>query len=316
MLNNTDVTIIVPVYNSCNYLEECLESLINQTYENYEILLIDDGSSDGSEYICDLYAEKNEKVRVIHQANSGINQSRRVGVQNAHGKWITFVDNDDILLPNAIGEMVKKRNGTDIVIGFPYKCKYKNDISLDQARHDIIEGKLISVPWAKLYRKKLFVEEVFDFPRDLDGEEDLIMNLRLLFQTTLSPKFVSEQIYIWRKHGDNTSLTKIPSFEHEALFDKYLLESIPKQKVNDYLHSITLSRINGIKQIAMRFPYKYAKVKSSNKYFQLIMSDINKIDCRVGIKAYFLLHVTNPFLMSIMVFFIKCKVNIFGRLYA
>lgn len=91
------ITVIVPVYNVCNYLDRCLDSIVNQTYKNLDILIIDDGSTDGSSKICDMYRRKDKRVRVIHKRNEGIAITRNLGIKMSLGKYIGFVDSDDYI---------------------------------------------------------------------------------------------------------------------------------------------------------------------------------------------------------------------------
>ena len=91
------VSIVVPVYNSSKHLGDCLDSIRNQSYTNLDIVLIDDGSTDGSAEICDKYSKKDPRIRVVHQSNGGIGKAQNIGIDLAWGKFLAFVDNDDIL---------------------------------------------------------------------------------------------------------------------------------------------------------------------------------------------------------------------------
>ena len=91
----TKVSVIVPIYNTKRYLYKCIDSIINQTFKELEIILVDDGSTDGSSEVCDEYAGKDERIKVIHQENKGLVYSRYIGVSNAAGEYIGFVDSDD-----------------------------------------------------------------------------------------------------------------------------------------------------------------------------------------------------------------------------
>ena len=97
--NKITLSIIVPVYNVEKYLEDCVESLLNQTYQNYEIILVDDGSTDSSGKICDIVAESSSKIKVIHKENGGLSSARNTGLRAARGRYIGFVDSDDYILP-------------------------------------------------------------------------------------------------------------------------------------------------------------------------------------------------------------------------
>ncbi|MBR3802122.1 MAG: glycosyltransferase family 2 protein [Clostridia bacterium] len=117
MENQPIVSVIIPVYNVEDYLCECVDSVINQTYKNLEIILVDDGSTDSSGKICDDYAEKDERIRVIHKNNSGPSKTRNVGLEHAKGKYIFFLDSDDYIELNALEMLVQaaETNDADLV---------------------------------------------------------------------------------------------------------------------------------------------------------------------------------------------------------
>ena len=94
------ISVIVPVYNVEKYLEKCIDSIINQTYQNLEIILVDDGSTDGSGKICDEYSRKDNRIKVIHKENGGLSDARNIGIKNANGGLIGFIDSDDYITEN------------------------------------------------------------------------------------------------------------------------------------------------------------------------------------------------------------------------
>ena len=95
MNENPKITVIVPVYNTEKYLRRCVDSILAQTFTDFELLLIDDGSTDGSGAICDEYAKKDSRVRVFHKEIGGVSSARNLGLDKAYGEWISFVDSDD-----------------------------------------------------------------------------------------------------------------------------------------------------------------------------------------------------------------------------
>lgn len=102
------ISIIIPVYNSTLYLKQCVESILAQTYHNFEILLVDDGSTDDSPMICDEYAKKDDRIVTIHKQNGGTSDARNVGLEKASGDYITFMDNDDYWSdPDALCDIIK-----------------------------------------------------------------------------------------------------------------------------------------------------------------------------------------------------------------
>ena len=130
-------SVIVPVYNVEKYLNECVDSILTQTFEDFELVLVDDGSTDTSGDICNQYAQNDCRVKVIHKQNGGQSTARNLGVKNATGKYAVFLDSDDFISDkNFFGDLAKKiKEDTDVVV-FKY-CKYYNDhtdscaISLD-----------------------------------------------------------------------------------------------------------------------------------------------------------------------------------------
>lgn len=154
------ISVIIPVYNGGGYLQLCIDSILAQTFKDFELILIDDGSTDGSEKVCDEYAKMDKRVRVVHKANEGINATRRRGVHEAKGEWIAFSDDDDTMTPDALESLYALHDDTDIVCGFeviPDK-KLSSEASLDDIRHALLAGQLSVTPWAKLYRRSLLID--------------------------------------------------------------------------------------------------------------------------------------------------------------
>ena len=111
------VSVIVPVFNAAPFLERCIDSILGQTYPNLELLLVDDGSTDGSERICDRKAREDSRIRVIHQENGGSSRARNRGLEEAVGEWVTFVDADDTLLENGLAQMMDRTSvSTDFIM--------------------------------------------------------------------------------------------------------------------------------------------------------------------------------------------------------
>ena len=114
------ISIIIPVYNVEKYLNSCLDSVLAQIYENWECLLIDDGSKDSSGKICDEYASKDSRFRVFHKENGGVSSARNLGLDNAEGEWVTFVDSDDVLTNNFFSDFIialQENQDIDLFVG-------------------------------------------------------------------------------------------------------------------------------------------------------------------------------------------------------
>ena len=111
------ISVIVPVYNTEQYLPRCIESILSQSFTDFELLLIDDGSTDGSGKICDAYAEKDNRIRVFHKENGGVSSARNMGLDEAKGEWVYFVDSDDELLHDGLQVLFDNTNKeVDVVL--------------------------------------------------------------------------------------------------------------------------------------------------------------------------------------------------------
>jgi len=169
------VSVIIPVFNAEKYLEECIDSVINQTYNNLEIIIIDDGSTDSSGTICDNYANQDNRIKVIHRKNGGISDARNAGLKVIQGDYFTFVDADDTIDSNAIQLMVDSIRETGCMMAaFGYSTGTNGDIRdngffvLDSEE---LLGKILTneenytqiAVWGKLYCTKMFGDIRFSF---------------------------------------------------------------------------------------------------------------------------------------------------------
>ena len=116
------ISVIVPVYNVEQYVGECIESILNQSFYDIELILINDGSKDNSGFICDEYAKKDNRIKVIHKKNEGVSIARNIGIKNASGKYIAFVDSDDLVDKEIYTTMLQaiEESGSDLVM-----CRYE-----------------------------------------------------------------------------------------------------------------------------------------------------------------------------------------------
>lgn len=186
------ITVIIPVYNVEKYISKCLETILKQTYKNIEIILIDDGTKDNSGVICDDYAKKDSRIKVIHQENQGLSGARNTGLKKATGDYIFFLDSDDFVDEKMLEEMLLalKKNNADIVECGTIYCKedetyikentkneakvYKNEYQIKEL---ISSGDITTTSWGKLYKRNLFKD--FEFPLG-KYHEDLFTTYKLL----------------------------------------------------------------------------------------------------------------------------------------
>lgn len=186
------ISVIVPVYNSDKYIERCIRSITSQTFKDWELILIDDGSTDRSGIICEAYANLDKRIKVIHKSNSGVSSTRNIGIEEAKGEYITFIDSDDWIehdffekVTNEIEQMNVPvvitgyfRDNNNIIIN-RFKGKYKEIISIDKARKEFFLCDKFS--WevcAKFYKKEILNKIKFDV--NLKIGEDMLFFWQVL----------------------------------------------------------------------------------------------------------------------------------------
>ncbi len=171
---NVLVSVIIPVYKVEQYLKNCVDSVRQQTYTNLEIILVDDGSPDRCPELCDEYAEKDKRIKVIHKENGGLSDARNVGLDNAKGDYVAFVDSDDLILPNMIETLLSlcEENSAEISMCQSVKCgetdtldtlaiqKKSTEIQsytgFEKMKAYLVDEIIEPTTWKKLYSKGLF----------------------------------------------------------------------------------------------------------------------------------------------------------------
>lgn len=213
------VSIIVPVYNTAEYVEECIQSVLSQSYKNIELILVDDGSTDGSGLVCQKYKES-PNVQFFRQDNLGVNAARRKGVQESNGEWITFLDSDDFYLRNdAIDLLVSESEGVDIVFGSSGKgYAGRKDLPDFLPCEDFLEmqyaRELSAGPWAKLFHRELFTAKTLDESKNIKRAQDYLMNLELAIENKKPVRMFKHSIYFLREHPKSKRHTFVFSLDY------------------------------------------------------------------------------------------------------
>lgn len=214
------ISVIVPVYQAQEYLEQCINSILGQDYENLEVLLIEDGSEDGSVRICEEYERRSDRVRLIRQKNQGASEARNNGLRHARGEYVVFVDADDYVEGrHSFSHLVQKMNETkaDIVVG-DYSRLWDGKLLAAEKTKSFCEigqnegafrfqgffsvGTLAYV-WCKLYRNSFLQENQLCFG-DYNWAEDKMFNLQCYIKGA-KYAFLSEMVYVYRKNDKSIS---------------------------------------------------------------------------------------------------------------
>lgn len=211
------ISIVVPVYNAGRYLDKTIHSIQNQTYEEWELLLIDDGSTDDSGIICDKYAGQDKRITAWHKPNQGVSATRNIGIQESKGEWIVFVDADDILEKEYLNLMVSKANDVQLVCcslkSFP-DSKFEKltettktfDVIQETAQEFqwLYQNGFYNSPCNKLYRRSLIT---WEFATNCSLGEDLLFNIQY-FKKCRGIRVLPEQLYCYRYDLSQETLSK------------------------------------------------------------------------------------------------------------
>lgn len=229
------VSIIVPVYNAANHIARCVDSIRKQTYPNIEIILLNDGSSDVSLQVCQMYAGVDERIRLISRENQGVSATRNEGIRLARGRYLQFADSDDYLAPDATEQLVRaaQQHEADLVIAPFYRVKpsgradeeganKRDKVALsgflapgfydktEFAAHlmDQPASFFYGVMWNKLYRRELVLEKGIACSDELDWCEDLLFNLEYIRHAERFAS-VSSPVYYYVKNPGSLVATRV-----------------------------------------------------------------------------------------------------------
>lgn len=271
------ISVIVPVYNVEKYLRACVDSIIAQTYDNLEIILVDDGSPDNCPAICDEYAEKEQRVKVVHKNNVGVSAARNDGLLYSTGKYIMFIDSDDTVSSNWIEGLYESIQTNDFVIaGVTYvKNGEKNPcVPDDRNLVKLIKNSLFGYMCNKLYKRESLIGQEF-----CSGlREDLLFNLSLIRDGMTYAICDNCGYFYYQRHDSLLHAISVPELQTVYDFESQIgriirdLDNAPKKAiynivmysyVTDYVYKLLLSKnISGmekkclVKKIVSYYPLK------------------------------------------------------------
>lgn len=243
------ISIIIPIYKTEKYLEKCLTSVVNQTYKNLEILLIDDDSPDDSLKICKQWAKKDKRIKVYHKCNEGVSETRNYGIKEAKGKYICFIDSDDYIECTMIEKLYRKIKDDDADI-----CSCNSYIVRDNTKvlnkrkfekdilSDIFKGN--GFVCNKIYKKSIIQKTKFD--KHINIYEDLLFNISIVYNNPVKYSYINEPLYYYEQRNDsamNSTDFKRNIYSFEAL-EKII--SLLKTMNNNYYINYECNYIGNI----------------------------------------------------------------------
>ena len=281
----TKFSIILPVYNVEKYLSACVDSILNQTMKDYEVILVDDGSKDSSGFICDDYAKKYDCIKVIHKPNGGQADARNVGLKKAIGDYVFFIDSDDYLINDSVLFRISQRlNQSPDIVHFGSvewyemtgKTSSKNeDLCIEGGGHNpheiylelINKDSFRTSPWSKVVKRSLLVANGIEFEKGLLGEDnDWFYKVVNCVETI---ELINESFYVYRQRTGSTT----KSYGNKNLED--LLWIIEK-----WLKFVNEGELSGMKMVIRNDLARqycnaiigYSGLKNKKNYFQRIKS--------------------------------------------
>lgn len=307
--NKVKISVIVPCYKVEKFLEKCVNSILNSSFKDFEVILVDDGSPDKSGEIADKLAEQDYRIRVIHKQNGGVVKARETGVEAALGEWITLVDSDDSITPNALEDLYNASLGkdTDIVLGFPLGMEFPDipdNYNIEQYRSDIISGTRVqAAPWGRLIRRSIITPFLFDIPRKVRLGDDMIFNIRCAFATEKSPIIVKTYVYDYFTNDESITQTNKRDPEYEQYYHEMRMLSIPQHVQAKYMLSTIADRLHPVKWWSFQNPLDTSWLHS--EFIDNLKQDIVKSNYNLSIKNKIFLNQKNKILRLLCIYCIR-----------
>lgn len=320
--NEELISVVVPVYNVENYLPTCINSILNQTYRNIEIILVDDGSTDSSGHICDFFASIDSRVSAIHKKNEGLSEARNVGIENSAGLFVSLIDSDDVVCSNFIQTLyeVHLTSKSDLVccelICFYNEDenklqKYWNKINEKECTYSIYSSKEIieksfyqhiSITGApqKLYKKTLFDDIKFPYGRYF---EDMATTF-LFFEKAGSISVIDKKLYAYRMRIDSI-MNHV--FNVNKLDCIWVAEKIVSYYSEDDIDGVFCAAFRVNRLVYDQIPHSYKKEKNKvwneiKKYRWLVLVDAKAQKYE---RLLALLSFTGKYLFDFWIFFFR-----------
>ena len=308
------ISVIVPVYNAEKYLHRCLDSIINQSYKDIEVFLVNDGSTDDSGKICDFYVLNHRKINVIHKENSGPSESRNIGIRNSNGEFIFFIDSDDFLEKDALQLLIAsyEEHDADIIIGDFNKIVDNKIVNSGHQRvfstnklmtkQDIInytrnylkapnKFPLLAQSWGRLFKTSIIKKNNIFFDSTLHTFEDVAFNFVYLKYVN-KIFFLNKTLYNFLIHTDHLSTTMKFSNDPNSLFgyQKALLRA--REYLDNFCHNSCITKEIGqayVRYTIIQLIRLCLQVNSCNikQIYKFVCKVVNNPRLREGLRFYF-----------------------------
>lgn len=301
------VSVIVPVYRVEKYLGKCIESILHQTYPNWELLLVDDGSPDRSGRICDEYDKKDARIKVIHKENGGVSSARNIGIEQAKGDYVMFVDADDWLDSNCIETCFNKNDNVDL-IRFGMQSIYEEggspksiitineNLTIIDYRKLLVSRKTILGVCGGIYKRSIFTQQSIRFDESLLMGEDWLFNYNYVKHcSTLC--IIDKPLYIYNRFNESGCTNSFSFYKDKQLLEvAHLILNDKELNKDEYNSSKTACKLNVYYQALSHAICLSSSFKQLNNFRKEINSmdiapslmETMKSDSSIKIKIYML----------------------------
>lgn len=269
------VSIVLPVFNGERFLRDAVESVLKQTSSNWELLIINDGSTDSTASICDEFAATDKRIRVFHQANGGVNAARAKGIDNATGDYLTFLDADDALLPNALDQMIGLFCEDIDLVAYG---RVEGRFSREEYIKALWKGETGLVLWGKMFRTSLFKPIAHSLDRRMVMGEDLLLNS--IYALAINSAYIFPLAVYDANRDNEASVTR--NFKHNWEYEKYFFSKVDELFLNKCIGWDSYEEIRLLVNKSWLNAMKYVLLDSNNINYQDVEFK--------SVKSYFLLH--------------------------
>lgn len=311
------ISIVIPIYNVDTNLQQCLESIIDQTFTEWECILVDDGSKDGSGRICDDYPKKDERFKVIHKQNGGVSSARNVGIKQAKGEWVFFSDADDLLEVDALETFIKGTEGGSpfVMAGFnklsedrtlieTYTKEIIKELSVEEAIVEQYKPSDFSYQgylWCKLFRLDIIKNNHLRFDEEISFNEDGLFIMQYICCLKDKVFYTTKPVYnyIERRSSAMGSMTNNFNPKFVTHFDSVLKQ---KEAVFAFTSNKRIRKM-ALKRIATLYIYIHELMSKNGAYNSYVHEDMYKKLCKSGaLTQYYIERIKRiPFYIRLLV---------------
>ena len=267
------ISVIVPVYKAEKYIEECINSVLSQTYQNFELILINDGSPDKSGQICDDYAKQFDNIKVYHKQNGGVSSARNMGIEKSSGEWILFLDADDKLYSQCLETCINivQQNDLDILQFWHSRSKRYNETLYCQplSSNAFLETRFNVCIGASIFKSSLIKSNHILFPENIKLAEDQVFMLKSILHAK-KIEIIDTILYFYRSHANSATA----SINQEEMYRSSLFLLNFKQQYPETAHQLDnsilsfayyiISKDNNYDKILKQF-YKNANIQHCDR---------------------------------------------------